>query len=124
MTLPSFAFTYSMNSWRFFEGVAIFAMRSCGFVQIIPTGSRSLSTSNCTGWMASTITCVPMWPMPTVYPSGAERASLFTAMLPPAPVTFSTMICCPNAFPMRSPMIRAMVSVGPPTAKGTIIVVG
>jgi hypothetical protein len=43
-------------------------------------------------------------------------------MLPPAPVTFSTMTVWPSERPMRSAMIRAMVSVGPPAENGTVSV--
>src|SRR5687767_8627157 len=46
------------------------------------------------------------------------------AMVPAAPVTFSMMNCWPTSLPMRSPMMRANRSVGPPAAKGTIIVIG
>src|SRR5438105_6708941 len=45
-------------------------------------------------------------------------------MLPPAPVTFSTTTVCPMLFAIRSAMIRAIVSVGPPAENGTTIVTG
>src|SRR5205085_3845082 len=45
-------------------------------------------------------------------------------MLPPAPVTFSTTTVCPRLFVIRSAMIRAIVSVGPPAENGTTIVTG
>src|SRR5258708_2202091 len=70
------------------------------------------------------MTCVPTCPMVTEYPSGAACAILFPAMVPPAPVTFSTTTVWPNARPMRSAMMRAMVSVGPPAANGTVTVTG
>ena len=47
-----------------------------------------------------------------------------TAMVPPAPTVFSTTTGWPSDFDMRSHMIRAMVSVGPPAAKGTVTVIG
>src|SRR6266851_6930001 len=67
-------------------------------------------------------TCVLQWPIPTVYPSGAARATRPTPMLPPAPVVFSTTTVCPSALPMRCAMIRPSVSVGPPAENGTTIV--
>src|ERR1700694_1342921 len=45
-------------------------------------------------------------------------------MFPPAPVTFSTTTVCPRLFVIRSAMIRAIVSVGPPAENGTTIVTG
>src|SRR5215218_1816081 len=45
-------------------------------------------------------------------------------VVPPAPATFSTTICCPSVRDMCSPTMRATMSVGPPAANGTIIVIG
>src|ERR1044071_3528172 len=45
-------------------------------------------------------------------------------MLPPAPVTFSTTTVWPRLFVIRSAMIRAIVSVGPPAENGTTIATG
>ena len=45
-------------------------------------------------------------------------------MVPPAPVTFSMTTGCPSDCPIRSPMTRAITSVGPPAANGTIMVIG
>src|SRR5437762_3448491 len=45
-------------------------------------------------------------------------------MLPPAPVTFSMTTACPSDRRMGSVRIRARVSVGPPGANGTIMVIG
>jgi len=45
-------------------------------------------------------------------------------MVPPAPGTFSMMICWPSCVLVRWAMSRAMASVGPPAAKGTIQVSG
>src|SRR5678815_4416598 len=45
-------------------------------------------------------------------------------MLPPAPVTFSTTTVCPRLFVIRSAMMRAIVSVGPPAENGTTIATG
>jgi hypothetical protein len=55
-----------------------------------------------------------------VYPSGAARATLVEAMVPPAPGTFSTTTVCPKAWPIGTEIKRATESVGPPAAKGTI----
>ncbi len=45
-------------------------------------------------------------------------------MVPPAPPTFSTRMVWPSVRPIDSPMRRATVSVGPPAAAGTMIVIG
>jgi hypothetical protein len=45
-------------------------------------------------------------------------------MVPPAPVAFSTMTGCPSEVRIRSPSTRAMVSVAPPAANGTTMVMG
>ncbi len=45
-------------------------------------------------------------------------------MLAPAPVTFSMMTAWPSVSFMRSPRMRASVSVGPPAGNGTIMVIG
>src|SRR5260370_7281560 len=45
-------------------------------------------------------------------------------MVPPAPVTFSITTGCPSDCPMRSPTTRAITSVAPPAANGTIMVTG
>jgi hypothetical protein len=46
------------------------------------------------------------------------------AVVPPAPTTFSTMSCWPSVRDMCSETMRAMTSVGPPAANGTITVMG
>ena len=46
------------------------------------------------------------------------------AIEPAAPVMLSMMICWPSSLPMRSPTMRAIRSVGPPAANGTIRVIG
>src|SRR6266850_6931668 len=74
--------------------------------------------------MAPLMTCGPMWPMLTMWPSGAARTTRPTPMLPPAPVTFSTTTVCPRLFVIRSAMMRAIVSVGPPAENGTTIATG
>src|SRR4029079_12142138 len=45
-------------------------------------------------------------------------------MLPPAPSVLSISTGWPRGFLMRSPMMRARVSVGPPAENGTKIVTG
>src|ERR1700733_13799075 len=64
-------------------------------------------------------TWVSHWPLSKVYPSGAERATRPTPMLPPAPPTFSITIGCPSDARMRSAMMRAAASVDPPGGNGT-----
>jgi hypothetical protein len=45
-------------------------------------------------------------------------------VVPPAPATFSTMTGWPSVLDMFSPTMRAITSVGPPAANGTIMVMG
>ena len=44
--------------------------------------------------------------------------------MPPAPPKFSITICWPRISLMRAPIMRAMVSTGPPAAKGTTRLIG
>ena len=45
-------------------------------------------------------------------------------MVPPAPPTFSIVICCPSSFDIACAVTREIVSVGPPAAAGTTMVIG
>jgi hypothetical protein len=45
-------------------------------------------------------------------------ATRLLPMVPPAPVTFSTMICWPSSFDMGPTIMRAVVSDGPPGGNG------
>jgi hypothetical protein len=45
-------------------------------------------------------------------------------VVPAAPATFSITTVWPRLAVMRSPMTRATMSVGPPAANGTTIVIG
>jgi hypothetical protein len=45
-------------------------------------------------------------------------------MLPPAPDTFSTITGWPRATRIRSLMMRAIASAGPPAGNGTTMVIG
>jgi hypothetical protein len=54
--------------------------------------------------------------------SGAARATRPTAMLPPAPPTFSMMTGWPSNGRIFSAMMRAATSVDPPGGNGTTIV--
>jgi hypothetical protein len=47
-----------------------------------------------------------------------------TPIVPPAPLTFSTITDWPSDVFMRSPTMRATMSVTPPAANGTISVIG
>src|SRR6185503_18923883 len=69
-------------------------------------------------------TCVSHCPISIVYPSGAARATRPSAMLPPAPPTFSMMTGCPSDGRIASARMRAAVSVDPPGGNGTITVTG
>src|SRR5258706_565125 len=89
---------------RFFEGTAyalILPARTCG--------------SAVAPWSKGMSTC------PAVKAWGARR---WAAMGPPAPAVFSITSGWPSERPMRSPRMRAIVSVGPPAANGTTTVMG
>ena len=58
--------------------------------------------------------------MPSTCPSGGWRISSSAPSAPPAPPLLSTITVCPSASPSRWPTTRAMMSVVPPAAKGTI----
>ena len=60
-----------------------------------------------------------------VWPSGVERATcrVATVPLPPA-ARFSITTCWPSDLLMRSPTIRAMMSLVPPGGSGTTSVIG
>ncbi|MNV58933.1 hypothetical protein D3C71_1513300 [compost metagenome] len=47
-------------------------------------------------------------------------AALAAPMVPPAPPTFSIRMVCFSSCATRFATLRAMASVGPPAAKGTI----
>ena len=44
--------------------------------------------------------------------------------MPPPPGTFSMMICWPSVSPSAGCRMRASVSIGPPAANGTTMVIG
>ena len=69
------------------------------------------------------IATVPVLPMTSVYPSGGLFAS-WRVPMPPAPGRFSTMICWPNVRLIVSARMRAITSLPPPGACGTISVIG
>ena len=52
------------------------------------------------------------------------RLARVMPVVPPAPTTFSITNGWPSVFDMWSPTMRAMTSVGPPAANGTIMVIG
>src|SRR5215475_9882645 len=60
----------------------------------------------------------------TVYPSGGLFIAASMPMVPPAPVRFSTTTCWPIVSDMRSPAARAIKSIAPPGASGTMIRTG
>src|SRR5215469_11956369 len=55
---------------------------------------------------------------------GDDRATRPTPMLPAAPLTFSITIGCPSNLLTGSVTMRASVSAGPPTGKGTTQMIG
>jgi hypothetical protein len=65
-----------------------------GFTAALPTGTRA-----------------------SVYPSGGDLATAAMAILPLAPVQFSTTTAWPHFCARRSPMMRASASGAPPAAK-------
>ncbi|CFP66817.1 Uncharacterised protein [Bordetella pertussis] len=63
---------------------------------------------------------LPAVPSSRVYPSGVARETCSVPMLPPAPALFSTMTGWPSLVPMCWPTSRAIRSVVPPAAYGTM----
>jgi hypothetical protein len=64
--------------------------------------------------------CVATAEMPMVRPSGAALAIASTPMLPPPPGLFSMMTVPSESF-TRSAIRRAVTSMGPPAAYGTMM---
>ena len=56
---------------------------------------------------------------PKEYPSGSAFAVSLAPITPPPPALFTTTTVCPKALPRGSAIVRAMMSVVPPGAKGT-----
>ncbi len=67
---------------------------------------------------------MPVVPKSSVWPSGADLATMAAPMLPPAPERFSTTTGCLSATASRSARSRPITSVDPPGAKGTTSVTG
>jgi hypothetical protein len=63
-------------------------------------------------------------PIRMVCPSASARATRAAPVVPAAPATFSTTTCWPSVADIRSATSLATISVGPPAAKGTTIVMG
>src|SRR5262245_31820774 len=63
-------------------------------------------------------------PISSMCPSADERATASAATAPTAAGRFSTTNCCPNASPRGCAIRRAMPSLLPPGAKGTMILTG
>ena len=76
------------------------------------------------GMYSAGLVAMPMWCSSMVYPSGAALATLAAPSVPPAPPTFSiTMAWPPSGLRSASARSRATLSVGPPAANGTMIVI-
>ena len=91
---------------------------------IMPIGSKSVRGSYCSFGIERDRGRV------RAHVAGDERVAVGRGALgagggvvPPAPTTFSITSCWPSVRDMCSPMMRAMTSVGPPAANGTISVI-
>lgn len=68
---------------------------------------------------------IPMCHTSSVWPSAGARATLLAPIVPPAPVALSmTMVALSRCLRIASASWRATVSVGPPAANGTTMVMG
>src|SRR6218665_2044343 len=65
-----------------------------------------------------------MLPISSVWPSGLARATCAVPMLPPPPPLFSTTTGTPRSLPMGPASTRDTMSVVPPAAAGTTMVIG
>ena len=61
--------------------------------------------------------------MTIVWPSGSALATYSVPMMVPAPGRFSTMTVPPSCLAISCASVREMMSVPPPGAKGTTILV-
>ena len=67
---------------------------------------------------------MPLLPIRNVYPSGAALATRPLPIVPAAAPTFSTTMVWPSTSPIASACRRALASMPPPAANGTISVIG
>ncbi len=122
--LPGFALSHAISSLASFGGRSFLPMIINGVALTSDSGCISSNASCAIGYIAPAPTWLVQLPMLIVWPSGAACAARPTPMLAPAPVMFSTTTDWPSDVRMRSPRMRASVSVGPPAGNGTIIVIG
>ena len=100
-------------------------MMSCGPFANRATGSKSFSTSYWS-WLDRPVENMrpPVTDGDRIAVRRGADAALMPASVPDAPVTFSITIVCPSVDCMWAPRMRAITSVGPPAANGTISVIG
>ena len=67
---------------------------------------------------------VPIEASTNMWLSAAACATRSEPVMPPPPGTFSMMICWPSVSPSAGCRMRASVSIGPPAANGTTMVIG
>src|SRR5215467_1750565 len=106
-----------MNSATDFAGDELGATIKRGNVQTSVTGARSLMARR-------RLVAREDEPTNIVQPSGSELATAAAPILVPAPGLFSITSCLPQILDRRSAVMRATVSVEPPSAYGTTMRTG
>ena len=81
---------------------------------IKPMGAKSLCVSNGTFCIAGLTISRPMWPRPTVWPSGSACFNSSSEMMPLAPARLSMTTCLPSAAVNLGCSMRPTRSVAPP----------
>src|SRR5262249_55626299 len=119
-----FALSQSINSFRFVAGTPLLGTVTRGLVGSSAAGSETLQKGEGRGEGAPLGTWGDHLAVLGQEPSGAAPATRPPPIVPSAPVTFSMMMLWPSVTDMRWAMTRAIVSVGPPAANGTFMVMG
>jgi hypothetical protein len=75
-------------------------------------------------WSLSMVVSVPLGAISSVWPSGTDFATDTAPVTVPPPSRFSMITGLPRRSASRGPNERAMMSMAPPAASGTTIVIG
>src|SRR3954465_9663024 len=97
---------------------------TCGPVPMSSTGSRSFSVSNGRFGMRNGLIAWLSKQSSHVVPSGGDFATSAAPALPEAPGRLSTMMTLPNRCCRPAWTTRAIMSIEPPAANGTTILIG
>ena len=112
--LPGLALTRAMKSFRLPAGNSGLTTSTRYDRQICETGSKSFSGSYGTLAKMAEFWMWVVMPTSTVWPSGADRATISLPIMPLAPALFSTTTFWPQLSCRRAASNRPTRSVAPP----------